>query len=103
VVSERLSLRDRVRTLLLALSVARTIAFERLFEDDADRFEIILTFLALLELMKMGAVRAAQDERYGRILIEMIVADPSTVSIEAVDEYQSKVAVEEGTDDERGH
>lgn len=87
VITDRISLRDRVRSLLRALSVARSLDFESLFEDDDNRLEIVVTFLALLELMKMGAVRATQAERYGRIVIELAVADVSAVALDGVDEY----------------
>jgi len=100
VVADRVSLRDRVRALLHALSVARTLDFESLFDDAATRVEIIVTFLALLELMKMGAVRATQEEPHGRILIELTVADATAVSIESIDEYDS-TAVVGGVDDGR--
>jgi segregation and condensation protein A len=101
VVADTISLRDRVRSLLHALSVARRLEFESLFADDASRFEIIITFLAMLELMKMGAVRAIQDERYGQIVIEMIVADASAVALEAIDEYDHTAEVK-GVEDGRG-
>jgi len=100
VVADRVSLRDRVRTLLHALSVARTLDFESLFDDDSDRFEIVLTFLALLELMKMGAVRATQVERYGQIIIELAISDVSVLSLEGIDEYE-RPAVVEGVGDGR--
>jgi len=100
VVTDRMSLRDRVRALLQALSVARALDFESLFADDATRFEIILTFLAMLELMKMGAVHATQAERYGRIVIELAVADLAGIALDGIDEYTS-AAVVEGTDDGR--
>jgi segregation and condensation protein A len=87
VVTDRISLRDRVRTLLQALSVARSLDFESLFEDDTNRPMIIVTFLAVLELMKMGAVKATQEERYGQIVIELAVSDVTAISLEAVDEY----------------
>jgi len=98
VVTDRISLRDRVRGLLHALSVARTIEFESLFDDATTRVEIIVTFLALLELMKMGAVRAMQEERHGRIVIEIAVADAAAVSIESIDEYEHAVVAEGGAD-----
>ena len=98
VVTDAISLRDRVRSLLHALSVARSLEFESLFDADASRFEIIITFLAMLELMKMGAVRAVQEDRYGRIVIEMAVADASAVSLEAVDEYDHSAVVKEVED-----
>ena len=46
-----------------------------------------MTFLALLELMKMGALRAVQEDRYGRIVIELAVADVDAVSFGGLDEY----------------
>lgn len=102
VVTERLSLRDCVRTLLQALGVARSLEFESLFDEDASRLEIIITLLALLELMKMGAVRATQEERFGRIVIELAVADVATVSLESVDEYDRSAVLEGGEDGRSG-
>ena len=57
-----------------------------------------MTFLALLELMRMGAVRATQEEGHGRIVIEMTVADATQVSIESIDEYDSTAVVGGGED-----
>ena len=87
VVVDRVSLRDRARALLGALTVARCLEFDSLFDDDATRLDILVTFLALLELMKMGAIRAAQEERYGRIIIELATSDAAALSIDALDEY----------------
>jgi segregation and condensation protein A len=89
VATDRVSLRDRARALLHALNVARCLDFESLFDDAATRLDVLVTFLALLELMKMGAVRASQEERYGRILIELALTDAAAVSFEALDEYES--------------
>lgn len=91
VLTERVSLRDRARTLLGALGVARCLEFDSLFEADATRIEVIITFLALLELMKIGAVRAAQGEHYGRIVIELAVDDVAAVSFGTIDEYDHSV------------
>ena len=102
VVTEQISLRDRVRTLLQALSVARSLDFDSLFDEDAGRFEIIVTFLALLELMKMGAARATQEDRFGRIVIELAVADVASISLESVDEYDHGAAVDGGEDGRSG-
>jgi len=102
VVVEQISLRDRVRTLLQALGIARSLDFESLFADDATRFEIIMTFLAMLELMKMGAARATQEERYGRIVIELAIEDVSSLSLESVDEYERTAAEPGGADGRSG-
>lgn len=98
IVTERISLRDRVRTMLQALSVARSLDFDSLFDEDASRSDVIITFLALLELMKMGAARATQEERYGRIVIELAVTDVAAVSLESVDEYDRSAVAEGGED-----
>jgi len=91
VLTERFSLRDRARLLLGALGVARCLDFDSLFEEEATRIEVIVTFLALLELMKIGAVRATQGEHFGRIVIELAVDDVATVSFGTIDEYDHTV------------
>jgi len=101
VVTDRTSLRDRARALLETLRTARSIEFESLFEADVTRFEIVVTFLALLELMKMGAARAVQMERYGRIVVELALTDTEAISFSGIDEYDSVVAVK-GAEDGRG-
>ena len=90
VAAEPVSLRQRVGTLLSALSVARSLTFDSLFDEQASRGEIIVTFLALLELMKMGAVEAVQEARCGSILIVLAVEDVSTVSLDLADEYDGE-------------
>jgi segregation and condensation protein A len=91
VITDQVSLRDRAQLLLQRLSVARCIEFESLFDDAATRLEIVVTFLALLELVKMGVARAAQEALWGRIVIELAVEDVGSVSFGALDEYASQV------------
>jgi len=100
VITERVSLRDRARALLQALAAARCIEFESLFEAEVTRFEVVVTFLALLELMKLGAARAVQEDRFGRIIIELAVIDAGTVSFAGIDEYDHTVV--EGGEDGHG-
>jgi len=95
VVADQLSLRDRVRTVLDILQRERTVEFERLFRDEATRFEIVLTFLAMLELMKMGAITATQEHALGRIVIAVAVEDLSAVSLEGIDEYERSAQAED--------
>ncbi|HLJ43419.1 MAG TPA: segregation/condensation protein A, partial [Candidatus Binataceae bacterium] len=49
------------------------VEFAALFEDfrdSNDRSVVIATFMALLELIRQGRVRAHQEHRYGPILLE---------------------------------
>jgi segregation and condensation protein A len=101
VVLESVSLRDRARLLLDALARAGCVDFETLFEGDGTRMEIIVTFLALLELMKMGAVRAVQSDRYGRIVVEMAL-EAEKVSLDGIEEYESAETSPGGRDGSGG-
>jgi segregation and condensation protein A len=99
--SEPISLRDRARALLEQMRTARCIDFESLFADSATRLEVVVTFLALLELVRLKAVTATQEERFGRIVIELAVADVDKVMFDTIDEYESpeKPNVEEAAED----
>jgi len=92
---ERVSLRDRARLLLSTLQSARCIDFESLFADGATRMEVVVTFLALLELVRLKAVAATQEEHFGRIVIELTVSDADSVVFDSIDEYDSPAAAEE--------
>jgi segregation and condensation protein A len=55
--------------ILAALGEGERVAFTALFEDLEDRPLVIATFMALLELIRRGAVRVWQDERHGPIVL----------------------------------
>jgi len=50
------------------------VVFETLFSEPWQRYEIVLTFLALLELLRMGRVRAQQKNPKGEIIISPVEA-----------------------------
>ncbi len=79
---------DAVAELLDELPRAGRITFRRLTADFADRIEVIIRFLAVLELYKQGAVELDQPERFGDIEV-IWTADPQfdTASI-LVDAYE---------------
>ncbi len=94
VASEGVSLRDRIGSLLHSLSVARSLTFDSLFDDGATRSFVIVTFLAVLELVKMGAVAAVQEEQVGTILIVLAVDDVARVTVDLTDDYGGSTIVE---------
>ena len=70
----RIELRDIpvaqcIPRILAAIGEGEQVGFMALFEDLADRPLVIATFMALLELIRRGAVRAWQDDREGPILL----------------------------------
>ena len=68
---ERISVREKMSSLLDDLQRRGKVIFQSLFEAAASRLEIIVTFLAMLELAKIRAIRVWQEEREGPIVIEL--------------------------------
>ncbi len=64
---ETVTLDDKIRELVSRLRECRTISFEGLFNGGASRFDIVITFLAVLELIKAEVLGAFQDSPYAPI------------------------------------
>jgi segregation and condensation protein A len=65
----RASVRDAVEELLDELPRAGVITFRQLTAGLSERLEVIVRFLAMLELFKQGVVELEQAERFGEIRI----------------------------------
>ena len=94
VAGEAVSLRARIDTLLSTLGVARRVTFDSLFGEQPTRGYVIVTFLAVLELMKQHVVEALQEEIMGPIMITLSVEDVRTVAIDLLEEYDGNAAPE---------
>ncbi len=66
---ERLKVQDKIHDILERLNITPQMTFRSLFEGSASRINVLTTFLALLEIMKLQLVRVYQDEPFGTILI----------------------------------
>ena len=66
---DRFTVAQRVTTLRAQLAEAGTLEFSSLFAADADRIEIVVTFLALLELVRMGEAHVDQGAPFGPVRI----------------------------------
>jgi len=70
VILERLSVEEKVQEILSLLQMEkRSIAFHLLFPEQASRREVIITFLAILELVKMKLIRIFQSAPFETIRI----------------------------------
>ena len=65
----RLSIHDKIRLLIDRMRVSVTVRFSSLLQAK-DRHEAVVTFLAMLELIKQNAVIIRQEENFGEIEIE---------------------------------
>jgi segregation and condensation protein A len=80
ILPDNLTVRDRMNAILEALEGQESIGFEALFEASCHRLLIIVTFLALLELIRLRTVRVYQAESFGPILVSRsfsLVPDPA--------------------------
>jgi len=67
---EPIHLEDRMEILRARLAAAPEISFEAYLGDMTTRMGIIVSFMALLEMIKLGEARCVQHEIYGEILIQ---------------------------------
>lgn len=66
---EILDIKDKIKLIIDLISKRQWVTFRSLFDDDLTRTQIITTFLALLEVVKMGIATIYQDVPFGPILI----------------------------------
>lgn len=70
---DRASIEERINYMSMIIkdrvSVGESIDFVRLVPEDADRYDVTLSFMSLLEMIKMQEVDAKQDRNYGNISV----------------------------------
>ena len=71
---ERFSVSDKIEKILERVSNGTPVRFSELFGQIVSRVEIVVTFLALLELIRLNQVRALQPKMFDEIEIAGIAA-----------------------------
>ena len=66
---EHLSIKDKILQIMDRLWDVENVAFADLFTPSTPRREVIVTFLALLELLRLRMIRVYQSESFGTIRI----------------------------------
>jgi segregation and condensation protein A len=66
---ENFTVSDKIDTILARVSEGLALKFSELFAHMASRVEIVVTFLALLELIRLKQVRASQRDPFAEIEI----------------------------------
>ncbi len=69
IMPEHLTVHDRMNVILEKLEGEESVAFLSLFEGEGQRAVVIVTFLALLELVRIKVIRVFQTEMFGSILV----------------------------------
>ena len=84
----RVSVSDAVAELCDELPRVGRISFRRLTAGLVDRLEVIVRFLALLELFKQGAIELDQAVMFGDIEVRWIGLDDDAEALVAIDAYE---------------
>jgi segregation and condensation protein A len=86
---DKITVRQKMALLLDTLRAQPQVLFEALFTDVKTRLGVVVTFLAMLELVKVRAIRIFQEEQGGPIVIEAAVdmeAAAATATMEEPEE-----------------
>lgn len=89
VVKDRFSVHEQMTHIRELIYYHGSFDFEFLFEPDFDRGDIVITFLAVLELMKYGIIKAEQEEAFGKIILYKVEGNEERAIQESADgEYK---------------
>ncbi|HTJ80684.1 MAG TPA: segregation/condensation protein A, partial [Polyangiaceae bacterium] len=77
VVFDRISISDRITELVDVMMSRRSVAFEELFGggEPKTRFDLVITFLAVLEMCRMNMMRVFQTDALSPIHVELLVVE----------------------------
>jgi segregation and condensation protein A len=67
----RVTIREKINLITDSLRYRRSISFRSLLNHENSRLEIVVTFLAMLELIKRHLVRVSQEGLFGDISLEV--------------------------------
>jgi segregation and condensation protein A len=66
---EALTIKDKIALIIERIEYQESIRFEELFQADVTKQQLIVTFLALLEILRLGLARVYQEKEFGNIWI----------------------------------
>ncbi|OUQ18715.1 segregation/condensation protein A [Lachnoclostridium sp. An14] len=72
---EPVSLEQKIASVMGYAREHRKFSFRSMLEKQGDKLEIVVTFLAVLELMKIGKIRLTQEELFDDMEIETLEAE----------------------------
>lgn len=72
---ETLSVRERMTQILATLQVTSFVSFVSMFKVEEGRLGVIVTLIAILELLRQNTIDIVQTDVYGSIYLKMIKTD----------------------------
>ncbi len=69
ITKETLTVKDKMSLIMEMLQGQESMRFEEFFKEEITRVQLIITFVALLELIRLGLVRVYQKKEFGNIWV----------------------------------
>ena len=69
---EKVPLKDTILKVIRYANENKKFSFRKMLETQKDRTHVIVSFLAVLELMKVGRVKVIQEKNFDEIYIEVV-------------------------------
>ncbi|HSR88392.1 MAG TPA: segregation/condensation protein A [Pontiella sp.] len=86
--AEEYTVSQKVTYIMENLKIAKRLSITDLFTGMVSRQEIVCTFLAVLELIKLNRIAAVQDDHFGSIVVEPREPEPEALPEESPDEVE---------------
>jgi len=115
ITAERVTIQDRMTEIVDMLRERRRLTFDELFEGYVTSYDLVVTFLAMLEMAKTRMLRIFQSDSYAPIYLESALIDvgpeapqaaggaDANAATEAVSEYAAGRATEAPSEDDPEH
>jgi segregation and condensation protein A len=94
----RASVRDAVESVLRLLPDSESMSFRALVAGAPNRLEVIVRFLAVLELYKQGIVDILQFTNFGELMVRRLQAGESPLDVVSLADWDDG---DDGTDDDQ--
>jgi segregation and condensation protein A len=91
----RASVRDAVESLLRLLPVSEPMSFRALVAGVETRLEVVVRFLAVLELYKQGLVDILQFQNFGELLVRRLREGEMALDMVSLDDWDDEPVVRE--------
>jgi segregation and condensation protein A len=88
----RASVRDAVDAVLRLLPATEPMSFRSLVAGAPHRLEVIVRFLAVLELYKQGMVDLAQFTNFGELMVRRLQVGESVLDLVGIDDWDEPTA-----------
>lgn len=87
---EPVSLEKKIGSVMKYARAHRTFSFRQMLEKQTDKVEVVVTFLAILELMKIGKIHLTQEHTFDDMYIETLEpeGEEGELALEGLEDFK---------------